>query len=225
MDYDFEKAWKLVQGLNGGCDRAEGEWWLHELLIGLEEREVDPRGKLIVEIGALDGGGTVLLAWAARLLGARVLSVDLHGTEDPPTGYANRQWWCARRKGFYGLKVWANSVVVSGLKEYIMGVIDDSVRAASLFAGRDILFLHVDGCHEGVAAYDDFCAWKDGVVVGGIVAFHDAGDRDVSGCIGALEEGGLLDDYEELVLPELRDVEPISPWNVGWRTRGFLRVK
>lgn len=118
---------------------------------------------LIAEIGAFKGKSTCVLALASKSANReQVVSIDPHieGTEGIYRGHLKRM----------------------KLTERVRPVISDSESAAGSFdafcaaegwGDHRIRLLFIDGCHEYDFVKKDILLWKDRLIDGGVMAFHD----------------------------------------------------
>jgi hypothetical protein len=114
----------------------------------------DGEGKgCIVEVGAYKGKSTIALASGSKLVGReKVLSIDPHGGGT--------------------LEVFQRNMARSGLSGQVITVVAVSQAAREKFDGL-IRLIFIDGLHDYDSVKADIELWKDRVIDGGILAFHD----------------------------------------------------
>jgi hypothetical protein len=118
----------------------------------LAARDGKGRG-CIVEVGAYKGKSTIALASGSKLGGReKVESIDPHGGGT--------------------LEVFQTNIARSGLSEQVVTVVAVSLTAREKFGGL-IRLIFIDGLHDYASVKSDIELWKDRVIDGGILAFHD----------------------------------------------------
>lgn len=132
----------------------------------------------IVEIGAYKGKSTICLAWGSRLAKReKVVSIDPH------TGGTHA--------------VYSGNLEKRCVKEYVKPYINTSEEARKVF-NAPVRLLFIDGLHEYVWVRKDILLWKDLVIDGGLIIFHD---YNWPGVRKAVDE--LLESREENFLAEI----------------------
>jgi precorrin-6B methylase 2 len=114
----------------------------------------DSRGNgSIVEIGAYKGKSTIALASGSKMARReKVFSIDPHsgGT----------------------LEIFRKNIAKSGLSGQVITLVADSRAGREKFEGL-IRLIFIDGLHDYDSVKADIELWKDRVIDGGILAFHD----------------------------------------------------
>jgi hypothetical protein len=108
---------------------------------------------VIVELGAYKGKSTIALALGSKMAKReKVYSVDPHseGTRD----------------------IYLANIRNTGATDYVIPVYETSHEAAKSFNSR-IRLIFIDANHEYEFVRNDIVLWKDFVIDGGIMAFHD----------------------------------------------------
>jgi predicted O-methyltransferase YrrM len=118
-----------------------------------------PTGSTIAEIGRFKGGSTVLLA-AALPEGARLVSYDLHAAVETDVPGARLDAELRKVLARYGIEGRVELVVADS------HTVDPPAEPLAL------LFVDGDHSYDGVRA--DWLHWRDRVVHGGHLLFHDA---------------------------------------------------
>ncbi len=108
--------------------------------------------KTALEIGAADGGSTVILAESVRRRNGRLYSIEAR-----PTGR------------------WRENLQHWNLDSFVTLIEGRSPDAGREVVPREIDFLFIDGDHSTAAALADYAAWAPRVRKGGMVVFHDYG--------------------------------------------------
>ncbi|MET8776877.1 class I SAM-dependent methyltransferase [Nocardia sp. NPDC004654] len=132
-------------------------------------------GGTIVEVGTYCGKSTVVLAAAAALSGARVVTVDHHGGSEehqPGWEYHDPQLVDPVTGRFDTLTSFRRAMVRAGLAGEVIAMVGESGAVAALWRSP-IRFLFIDGGHTDVAAARDYDGWSPHVEVGGALAIHD----------------------------------------------------
>lgn len=126
--------------------------YLYDLIASLDN-------PMCVEIGRLQGGSTLLMAYA----GGRVYSIDLHLSKTVAEG-----------RGAHFDAYLQEVLRLRGLEERVEIVVGDSQRCdTSKFENKvDVLFIDGEHTYEGVKR--DYQNWIDTVKPGGHILFHDA---------------------------------------------------
>jgi len=134
-------------------DAAESNTGYSDLqALFLAARDGWGRGE-IVEIGSYKGRSTIALASGSKLaLREKVLSIDPHsgGT----------------------LEVFRRNIAERGLADYVITEVATSEQACKGFNGA-VRLLFIDGLHDYKSVKQDIQLWKDRVIEGGLMAFHD----------------------------------------------------
>jgi predicted O-methyltransferase YrrM len=154
-------SWEAISNL---CD-------YHDLYRSLAAEA--PPGSLIVEVGSYLGHGACFLAAHARELGKplRVVALDRCTGSDPATDGAG--WGLAKALGGSFAGILCRNVAALGLDDLITVMIQDSARAASLFADGSCHAVFLDASHDRESVERDIRAWLPKVMRGGILAGHD----------------------------------------------------
>ncbi len=121
------------------------------------------RPKLLVELGSHFGVSYCAFCQAIKALGT--------GTQ----AYAVDTWEGDDQAGFYGPEVLENlrqhhDPLYSGFSHLLQTTFS---QAAHQFSDGSIDFLHIDGCHNYEAVYQDWTEWRSKLSDCGIVLFHD----------------------------------------------------
>jgi hypothetical protein len=148
----FDAAWQVGRDIPG--------WLTEEQARLLWDRAVAlPAGATIVEIGSHQGRSTVVLARAARLVGARVVAVDPFVTGRLFGGAATRD------------KFEAN-LARAGVRDLVELRAEYSTRLRPGWDGP-VDLLYIDGKHDYWTLSDDL-RWAGHLPPGGDVLVHDA---------------------------------------------------
>lgn len=120
----------------------------------------------IVEIGSYKGKSAVVMALGSKA-GRReaVNSVDPHleGTKD----------------------IFMKNVKAFGVEDYVKAIVATSFAGRKLFDSK-IRLLFIDGCHEYEFIKNDILLWKDLMIDGGVIVFHDINWKTVARAIDEL---------------------------------------
>jgi predicted O-methyltransferase YrrM len=107
----------------------------------------------IVEVGAYKGKSTIALASGSTVAGReKVVSIDPHGGGT--------------------LEVFRGNIAKAGLSGRVITVAAASRDAREKFEGP-VRLIFIDGLHDYDSVKADIGLWKDLVIDGGILAFHD----------------------------------------------------
>lgn len=120
----------------------------------------------IVEIGSYKGKSAAALALGSKCAGReKVFGIDPHaeGTKE----------------------IFLENMVKMGVADYVVPLVATSKEAAKTFDSR-IRLLFIDGDHGYESVRTDILLWKDLVIDGGIIAFHDYYWASVSKAIDEL---------------------------------------
>lgn len=132
-----------------------------ELLFFLAKRV--PKNGIIVEIGSYKGGSTICLAKGAK---NKVYTIDYHfrpkKTKIGPELFPKNS-----------LPYFNENIKKFGVKDKIIPLVKTSEQAAMKWH-RPINLLWIDGNHGYEAVKKDFLLWEKYLVLGGIIALHDA---------------------------------------------------
>ena len=107
----------------------------------------------IIEVGAYKGKATVALAWASKTAKReKIISIDPFepGIQE----------------------IFISNIKKLGVEDYVRSIPSSSEEAARSFKGC-ARFIFIDGCHEYDFVRKDIMLWKDFLITGGVIAFHD----------------------------------------------------
>jgi len=151
---------------------ARGQTQLDELeALATLARDV-PAGQVIVELGSYLGRSSIALGAGSQAgAGNRVYAIDPHTEFIGPKG------------GEYGPQDQAQIYRNLSKAEvgHIVAVLSlPSQQVCTCWDQANIGLLFIDGDHNYEPAKADFLGWYDFVVPGGVIAFHDVVDTDVT---------------------------------------------
>ncbi|MET9713585.1 class I SAM-dependent methyltransferase [Nocardiopsis alba] len=129
----------------------------------------------IVEIGTYCGKSTVFLGAAARVSGAKVVTVDHHrGSEEHQEGweYHDPTLIDPVTKRFDTLPHFRRTITEAGLDDEVIAIAGASVAVAAIW-GTELGMLFIDGGHSEEAAQNDYEGWTPHIAVGGALVIHD----------------------------------------------------
>ncbi|PWV58302.1 MULTISPECIES: class I SAM-dependent methyltransferase [Nocardiopsis] len=129
----------------------------------------------VVEIGTYCGKSTVFLGAAARVGGARVVTVDHHrGSEEHQEGweYHDSSLIDPVTGKFDTLPHFRRTITQAGLDDEVIAITGASVDVAAVW-GTELGMLFIDGGHSETAAQNDYEGWSPHVAVGGALVIHD----------------------------------------------------
>ena len=156
---------EVVAATTGFMPMAEGE--------ALHDKALTARAGTWLEIGTYCGKSTVLLAAAARVVGARLVTVDHHhGSEENQPGW---EWHDASlvdpRTGRLDTLPHFRPVLdtIADVTSAVVG--STQVVAAWWHSPLQLLFL--DGNHTEVTAQHDYRAFAPHLLPGGLLLVHD----------------------------------------------------
>jgi hypothetical protein len=167
----------------------------------------DLDGSIIIEIGAGEGGGTVMLAAACQEVGGHLYVMDPFHLGGIPGQEQRRK--AGGLNHYTVFEINNHRLIEAGLREYVSYQIGDSQRfAKDIRFVNDVRLLWIDGEHRYPFALNEFLGFGRSVVSGGVVAFHDAFEMDRAGrCIAQLIQDGMLAGWEEIDLPDAESVK------------------
>lgn len=129
----------------------------------------------VVEIGTYCGKSTVFLGAAARVAGAKVITVDHHrGSEEHQEGweYHDASLIDPVTGKFDTLPHFRHTITKAGLDDEVIAIAGASVDVAAVW-GTELGMLFIDGGHSEAAAQNDYAGWSPHVAVGGALVIHD----------------------------------------------------
>ncbi|WP_067606604.1 class I SAM-dependent methyltransferase [Nocardiopsis listeri] len=129
----------------------------------------------IVEIGTYCGKSTVFLGAAARVAGAKVVTVDHHrGSEEHQEGweYHDATLIDSETGKFDTLPHFRRTITRAGLDEEVIAIAGASTAVAAVW-GTELGMLFIDGGHSEQAAQNDYEGWTPHIAVGGALVIHD----------------------------------------------------
>jgi MMP 1-O-methyltransferase len=144
----------VTKRIDGWLSPAEGE-----TLFRLARQSVP--GTCIVEIGSWKGKSTVWLAAGAKSrVGVRVVAIDPHsGTDIHEAGQTTE----------HELRESIRRAGVEDQVEVVVATSEDAVQGWN----RPVSLLWIDGDHSYEGARRDLELWRDHLIEGGVIAFHD----------------------------------------------------
>lgn len=151
MTDGFEEAWSLAEPVKGWMTRDQG------LALWNAACRLD-KGDLVVEIGSHQGRSTIVLASAARTVGARVVAVDPFVDGRLFGGSPTRQRFEANLRK-------------AGVEDVVELVPEYSTKLRPRW-DRPIQLLYIDGKHD-YWTYTDDLRWSANLVNGGEILVHD----------------------------------------------------
>jgi len=158
-NFSYIKLYKRIDSL----ESATGYSDLHCLFILAR----DSRGEgAIVEIGAYKGKSSVVLALGSQAKSrGKVYSIDPHleGTKD----------------------VFMQNLRNFGVADRVISIFATSEEARRGF-NSGIRLLFIDGCHEYEFVKKDILLWKDLIIDGGVIVFHDINWKTVARAVDEL---------------------------------------
>jgi predicted O-methyltransferase YrrM len=137
----------------------------------------------MVEVGAWCGKSTVYLGAACEATGAVVVSVDHHrGSEELQEGWADFDPDVVdpRDGRIDTLGHWRRTIADAGLEGSVLGVVADSVAAATHLRPQ-VALCFIDGGHGHDVAWADYAAWTPLIVDGGYLCLHDVFEDPADG--------------------------------------------
>lgn len=133
-----------------------------------------PLGPLL-EVGTYCGKSTIYLAAAARVHGARVVTVDHHhGSEEHQPGweYHDPALVDPATGRLDTLPVFRRAMHAAGVEDTVVAVVGRSAAVAALWS-TPLALVFIDGGHTDEAAWADYHGWTPHLVAGGSLVIHD----------------------------------------------------
>ena len=149
----FAEAWRHAEGVPGWCTRSQAE----ALYVAVDALR---NGGTVVEIGSHQGRSTVVLAHAARAVGARVIAIDPFIDGKMFGGRSTRQKF-------------ETHVAAAGLSDHVDLRSENSRTVREQWTDGDVDVLYIDGKHDYWTVVDDL-RWGEHVVADGQILVHDA---------------------------------------------------
>jgi predicted O-methyltransferase YrrM len=136
-----------------------------------------PSEGVIVEIGSWKGRSTIILACASKHSGKReVYAVDPFGKPEKMQVKHEYDLW-NQQKEYDTFNDFLKNIKAANVQDIVIPIRAMSEDAIHIYKQKfnyPIRFLFIDGCHQRKFAQQDFDLWSPHVMVGGVVAFHDA---------------------------------------------------
>jgi predicted O-methyltransferase YrrM len=148
---EFDSAWALAERIPGWLTREQAR------MLWRAARRLPP-GAHVVEIGSHQGRSTVVLARAARAVGARVTAIDPF--------VDGRLFGGAATRGLF-----EHNISTAGVGDEVSLLAEYSTRARPRWSGR-IDLLYIDGKHDYWTFTDDL-RWSAFLAPGGEILVHD----------------------------------------------------
>jgi MMP 1-O-methyltransferase len=174
-----EELFALARATKGFMPDEEGEA-LYDAAVAAG---VGVPGATMVEVGAWCGKSTVYLGAACEATGAVVVSVDHHrGSEELQAGWAHfdPEVVDPRDGRIDTLTHWRRTIADGGLEASVLGVVADSVVAATHLA-PSVALCFIDGGHGHDVAWADYAAWTPLIRADGWLCLHDVFEDPADG--------------------------------------------
>ena len=129
----------------------------------------------ILEIGSYCGKSTIYIATAAKKYSGCVYSVDHHtGSEENQVGweYHDIELFDEETGRINSFPEFMRNLRKANLLDTVVPIVSDS-SLVSRYWKIPLSMVFIDGGHTMEAAFNDFNNWKDKIIKGGILAFHD----------------------------------------------------
>jgi predicted O-methyltransferase YrrM len=150
-----------------------------------------PGDGVVVEIGSWKGKSTVLMACALKKLNAlihsdstvskhEIFAVDPFGKPDKMDVLPAYDLWTQQGQNEH-FRAFLDNVKEQGVEDVVVPIqamSEDAIEIYKTKYNKPIRVLFIDGCHQREYAQKDFDLWSPLVIQGGIIAFHDAWDRN-----------------------------------------------
>jgi MMP 1-O-methyltransferase len=164
----FERYSQAWAGIPGWLSLTQADRLFHLA------RTVDAEGD-VVEIGSAFGRSAVPLALGTRIYGrGRVFAVDPH-----TGGIGLHKRFGDLARGFSSLGQFMQTIVRFGVEDWVVPIALPSEKTATVWDGRPIRLLFIDGWHSYGACRRDVLDWGQWVAPGGVMIVHDYDWQDV----------------------------------------------
>ena len=130
----------------------------------------------VVEIGSYRGRSTCFLAYGVKMSNRGVVYAVDHfkGSPEHKVGALNEDEILLKEKSL--LPQFEKNIRKYNLHDHVSVIVSESKVASTLWDGRPIRLLFIDGDHSYDSTKSDFDAWSKYIETGGVVAFHDVGE-------------------------------------------------
>lgn len=158
--------------------RTLPEGWLHDDAAKFLNKLVLLTAMLtgdFLEIGSWHGRSSVVIGLRAKELGSTLYCIDTWNTKSwddiAKSLPKDRRKFIWEKKGGNPLKIFTSNIRATGLEDVVVPLVGTSESFRPTWA-TPLRFIFIDGCHYYDFVKDD-AKWRDFLVVGGILAFHD----------------------------------------------------
>jgi len=155
---NFKDIEKKVDVMKGFLRIDEAEWLFNTT-------KQLPDDSIVLEIGALFGKSTCVLAFGCVGSSKHVFTID-------PFINTNTDLSIYWKEGESFFTIWQNNIKKNNLLEYISPLVGFSQDVAKMWS-KPINLLFIDGSHYYKDVKADFDNFYPYVISGGIIAFHD----------------------------------------------------
>jgi predicted O-methyltransferase YrrM len=159
---------ELLNNVKGFLDDTEGQR-LH--LLALEAGEHGP----CLEIGSYCGKSALYLGAACRENRTVLFSIDHHrGSEEqqPGQSFFDPELWSPHSGTIDTISYFRRTIQRADLEDVVLPIVCRSSVAAR-FWQIPLGLVFIDGSHDYESVLADFIGWKDHLVPGGYLIFHD----------------------------------------------------
>ena len=161
-------GFELLDDVKGFLDYKEGQR-LH--LLALEAGRYGP----CLEIGSYCGKSALYLGTACRENRTVLFSIDHHrGSEEQQPGqfYFDPELWAPDSGTIDTISYFRRTIERAGLEDVVLPIVCRSSVIAR-FWRTPLGLVFIDGSHDYESVLADFVGWKDKLVPGGYLIFHD----------------------------------------------------
>lgn len=184
-----------MENLPDGWLKDDAAEFLRELVSATDDLPGD-----FLEIGSWHGRSSVVIGSEVQKLGGRLYCIDTWNTKSwdeiartLPKDRRKFIW----EKGKEPFKVFIANIRAAGLVSVITPLVGSSKSHRAAWT-IPLKFIFVDGCHYYEFVRDD-AKWREHLIAGGIIAFHDYTNMRWEGVRAAVDEEMDADDrFEEI---------------------------
>ena len=186
-----------MEDLNSAIQKINSvEGWLREqekIFLYNHAKDHLPGNGVIVEIGSWKGKSTILMSLAIQekekitqgilrqeLRYPLIFAIDPFGKPEGIEIKPQYNLW--EQQGIYDhYEAFISNITQHKVNKFVIPIKDISERAINVYKEKynyPIRMLFIDGCHDREFVQKDFDLWSPLVINGGVIAFHDAWDKN-----------------------------------------------
>lgn len=169
---------------------SQDGWTTPERAIEMDERILETKAKVIVDLGVYAGRSTIAMGFAARELGgSTVYGIDPWKVDSAVEGdnvEANARWWRENSNLEHMHQRTMECIWAHRLDQWVTIIRNGSQYVHQLFPVID--FINIDGCHTEIASCRDVELYLPRLRSGNYMTFDDCDWESTQKALGMVEK-------------------------------------